>query len=105
MKTAYELAMERLAKAAPATKLTGTQKKQLAELNARYAAKIAGGKSRCGMKSKSSPPLVMPRRWKPCNSNWSRNENQSRRNWREKRNKFARRLENKHEDGQQFVLN
>jgi hypothetical protein len=42
MKTAYELAMERLAKAAPATKLTGTQKKQLAELNARYAAKIAG---------------------------------------------------------------
>jgi len=42
MKTAYELAMERLAKAAPATKLTSVQKKQLAELDARYAAKIAG---------------------------------------------------------------
>jgi len=42
MKTAYELAMERLAKAAPATKITDAQKKQLAELDARYAAKIAG---------------------------------------------------------------
>ena len=41
MKTAYELAMERLSKAAPAAKLTGAQKKQLAELDAKYAAKIA----------------------------------------------------------------
>ena len=41
MKTAYELAMERLSKAAPATKLTGAQKKQLAELDSKYAAKIA----------------------------------------------------------------
>ena len=42
MKTAYELAMERLSKAAPATKLTGAQKKQLAELDSTCAAKIAG---------------------------------------------------------------
>src|ERR1035437_4496016 len=42
MKTAYELAMERLNKAAPATKLTGAQKKQLAELDSTCAAKIAG---------------------------------------------------------------
>jgi septin family protein len=41
MKTAYELAMERLNQTAPTTKLTGTQKKQLAELDAKYAAKIA----------------------------------------------------------------
>jgi len=42
MKTAYELAMERLNQAAPAVKLTGAQKKQLAELDSTYAAKIAG---------------------------------------------------------------
>jgi hypothetical protein len=33
--------MERLAKIAPAVKLTPAQKKQLAELDSRYAAKIA----------------------------------------------------------------
>jgi cysteinyl-tRNA synthetase len=42
MKTAYELAMERLNKAAPAVKLTSAQKKELAELDSKYAAKIAG---------------------------------------------------------------
>jgi len=42
MKSSYELAMERLNKTAPATKLTAAQKKQLAELDARYTAKIAG---------------------------------------------------------------
>jgi hypothetical protein len=42
MKTAYELAMERLGKTAPASKLTGAQKKQLAELDAQYGAKMAG---------------------------------------------------------------
>jgi hypothetical protein len=42
MKSAYELAMERLHKAAPTVKLTGAQKKQLAELDSVYAAKIAG---------------------------------------------------------------
>lgn len=41
MKTAYELAMERLNKASPAVKLSGAQKKQLAELDSKYAAKIA----------------------------------------------------------------
>jgi len=41
MKTAYELAMERLSKTAPAVKLTGAQKRQLAELDSKYAAKVA----------------------------------------------------------------
>jgi len=41
MKTAYELAMERLNKSSPAIKLTGQQKKDLAELESRYKAKIA----------------------------------------------------------------
>ena len=41
MKTAYELAMERLGKNSPVAKLTGTQKKQLAELDSKYAAKVA----------------------------------------------------------------
>jgi hypothetical protein len=41
MKSAYELAMERLNKQGPQTKVSGEQKKQLAELDARYAAKVA----------------------------------------------------------------
>jgi hypothetical protein len=41
MKSAYELAMERLNKTSPTTKITDAQKKQLAELDAKYAAKIA----------------------------------------------------------------
>lgn len=41
MKSAYELAMERLNKTAPAAKVTDKQKKQLAELDAKYSAKIA----------------------------------------------------------------
>lgn len=41
MKTAYELAMERLNKNAPTVKLSDAQKKELAELDVRYAAKIA----------------------------------------------------------------
>jgi hypothetical protein len=41
MKSSYELAMERLNKNAPAVKLTDAQKKQLAELDSKYAAKIA----------------------------------------------------------------
>jgi len=41
MKTAYELAMERLNKNAPTVKLSVAQKKELAELDAKYAAKIA----------------------------------------------------------------
>ena len=41
MKTAYELAMERLNKSAPVAKTTGEQKKQLAELESKYAAKVA----------------------------------------------------------------
>ncbi len=41
MKTAYELAMERLSKTAPAIKLTAQQKKEIAELESKCAAKIA----------------------------------------------------------------
>ena len=41
MKTAYELAMERLTKMTPVQRLTDEQKKELAEVESRYAAKIA----------------------------------------------------------------
>ena len=41
MKSAYEIAMERLNKTAPAVKLSAQQKRALAELDSRYAAKIA----------------------------------------------------------------
>jgi hypothetical protein len=41
MKTAYELAMERLQKNAPTRRLSEAQKKELAELDSRYAAKTA----------------------------------------------------------------
>lgn len=42
MKSAYELAMERLNKSAPSVKLTAAQKTQIAELESQIAAKIAG---------------------------------------------------------------
>ena len=41
MKSAYELAMERLNKKSPTLKVTDKQKKELAELDSIYAAKIA----------------------------------------------------------------
>jgi hypothetical protein len=41
MKSAYELAMERLQKASPSLSLTEEQKKELAELDSKYQAKIA----------------------------------------------------------------
>ncbi len=41
MKTAYELAMERLNKTSPTTKLTAAQKQQIAELESKYKARIA----------------------------------------------------------------
>jgi hypothetical protein len=41
MKSAYELAMERLNKTAPTVKLTDKQKKEIAELESKCAAKIA----------------------------------------------------------------
>ncbi|EEF59837.1 hypothetical protein [Pedosphaera parvula] len=41
MKSAYELAMERLNKTAPSKKMTNEQKKQLAEIDSIYAAKVA----------------------------------------------------------------
>lgn len=41
MKSAYELAIERLDKSAPTKKLTEGQKRELAELDSIYAAKIA----------------------------------------------------------------
>ncbi len=41
MKSAYELAMERLNKSGPSIKLTDKQKKELADLDSKYAAKIA----------------------------------------------------------------
>jgi hypothetical protein len=41
MKSAYELAMERLEKASPSISLTEDQKKEIAELDSVYRAKIA----------------------------------------------------------------
>lgn len=41
MKSAYELAMERLNKTAPTVKLTDKQKQELAEIESKYTAKIA----------------------------------------------------------------
>lgn len=41
MKSAYELAMERLQKGAPSVSLTEDQKKQLAEIDSTFKAKIA----------------------------------------------------------------
>jgi hypothetical protein len=41
MKSAYELAMERLNKTEPTVKLTDQQKKEIAELESKSAAKIA----------------------------------------------------------------
>lgn len=41
MKSAYELAMERLQKQQPSVKLTDEQKKELAEIDAMFKAKIA----------------------------------------------------------------
>ena len=41
MKSSYELAMERLNKTSPTIKLTTARKKQLAELDKKYTAKIA----------------------------------------------------------------
>jgi hypothetical protein len=41
MKSAYELAMERLDKSSPTTKVSAAQKKALAEMDALYASKIA----------------------------------------------------------------
>ncbi|MDB6068416.1 MAG: hypothetical protein JWR26_4624 [Pedosphaera sp.] len=41
MKSSYELAMERLNKSAPAAKMTDKQKADLAEVESKYAAKLA----------------------------------------------------------------
>jgi hypothetical protein len=41
MKSAYELAMERLQKGSPSLSLTDDQKKDLAEVDSKYRAKIA----------------------------------------------------------------
>jgi hypothetical protein len=41
MKSAYELAMERLQKASPSLSLTEEQKKELAEIDSKYRAKVA----------------------------------------------------------------
>jgi hypothetical protein len=41
MKSAYELAMERLQKTSPSLSLTEEQKKTLAEIDSKYRAKIA----------------------------------------------------------------
>jgi len=42
MKSAYELAMERLQQTSPSLSLSEEQKKELAEIDSKYRAKIAG---------------------------------------------------------------
>ena len=41
MKSSYEIAMERLNKVAPTKKMSDEQRKQIAEIDSKYAAKIA----------------------------------------------------------------
>ena len=41
MKSSYELAMERLSEKSPTVKLSDKQKKELAEIDSKYAAKLA----------------------------------------------------------------
>lgn len=41
MKSAYELAMERLAKSEPSIKITDEQRAELAEIDSKYDAKVA----------------------------------------------------------------
>jgi Spy/CpxP family protein refolding chaperone len=41
MKTAYELAMERLSRTAPTVRLTDQQKQAIAELESKYKARVA----------------------------------------------------------------
>jgi hypothetical protein len=41
MKSSYELAMERLSKQTPTVKLSNDQKKQIAEIDSQYRAKLA----------------------------------------------------------------
>lgn len=41
MKSSYELAMERLSKSSPSVKVTDQQKKDIAEIESKYAAKMA----------------------------------------------------------------
>ncbi len=50
MKTAYELAMERLASKEPERKLTPEQKKRLAEVDETYRAKVAERETFLGAK-------------------------------------------------------
>ena len=50
MKTAYELAMERLASKEPVRKLTEAQKKALAEIDSTYRAKMAERETFLGAK-------------------------------------------------------
>ncbi len=41
MKSAYELAMERLAKQSPSVKLTDTQKREIADIDSKFKARFA----------------------------------------------------------------
>ena len=51
MKSAYELAMERLEKSAPTVTLTDEQKAQIAEIDSTYKARIAEKELFCRTKS------------------------------------------------------
>ena len=84
MKTAYELAMERLGKTAPTVKVTAGQKKRLAELDSQYAAKTA--ERELALKDEiarvaAAGDFEKVETW---SSNWLTNARSSRPSWRKK---------------------
>ena len=91
MKSSYELAMERLNKTAPTTKLTAPQKKALAELDSRYAAKIA--EREMALKGQIAE-VREPEKKKHCAINSSKSARSSRPSLRRKRNRCGVRFQN-----------
>jgi len=82
MKTAYELAMERLNQSSPPVKLTAQQKKDLAELESKYKAKIAERELFVGSEREKAIDKAISRRWNSgkqlvatgshCKRNWGK---------------------------------
>ena len=101
MKTAYELAMERLNQTAPTTKLTGAQKKQLAELDSKYAAKIAESEIALQDEIAKSRRREIPKKSSCSSSNWSRSGKNFRPNWRRKRSRCGT-WQNRRKETQSF---
>src|SRR5215510_11757189 len=91
MKSAYELAMERLQKASPSLSLNDEQKKELADVDSSYRAKIA--EKELFLKERIRKLRGNSRKSNPCRSNWHRRSDGYRTSARQKRKSFARVLE------------